>query len=563
MNYQEIAVNIPKREGDKLFNFRPVFFTAIFLCFGIVFSYADLYYHFSIWWMLLLIPIFVAPLFFCKEKKKVLITFSAVVVLAISFMLGCFSFGATLDKYADCKRYHGAYSVVGTVVEKAEYDYSVKLVLQDVFIGKNAEKGKLVAYMPLSFGENIAVSDEILLHGNVRTETGYFNDYGFRAEDIGNNVQFLVEDVESCAVVGKSSNIFLRIRAAVEERLFIGMDNVSASVTLAVLTGDTALIEKGLLENVRMGGIAHIFAVSGLHVGALYGFCLWLTEKTRLKALAKPVRFLMVAVLLVLYAGVCGFSSSVVRAMTLCLVSYAAKLIGTESDMLQSTGLAAIFVLLIKPTELFSVGFQLSFAACLGIALFARPLRLVMEKGAEFIKKKTVRLFRLNERARSNPTRKGDAAPLGVGGRMLRAMVSFASVSLAAQIATSPLLLYNFEYLSLWGLLLNGIFVPFISAIFSALLLFVLLGSILPLAWSSVILSLPSMVWNVALLIFEGMDFSTFALYGIRLSFGSMICYYGGWVFLTDKWNMPKRVKRSLSICCFLAFVATMYALNF
>jgi len=43
MNYQEIAVNIPKREGDKLFNFRPVFFTAIFLCFGIVFSYAYLF----------------------------------------------------------------------------------------------------------------------------------------------------------------------------------------------------------------------------------------------------------------------------------------------------------------------------------------------------------------------------------------------------------------------------------------------------------------------------------------------------------------------------------------
>ena len=509
-----------------------------------------------------MIPIFVTPLFFCKEKKKVLITFTAVLVLAISFILGCFSFGATLDRYADCKRYNGAYSVVGTVVEKAKYDYSIKLVLQDVFIGKNAEKGKLIAYMPLSFGENIAVCDEILLLGNVQTETEYFNDYGFRAEDIGGNVKFLVEDVESCVVIGKSSNIFLRIRAAVEERLFGGMDNVSASVTLAVLTGDTSLIEKGLLENVRMGGIAHIFAVSGLHVGALYGFCLWLTEKTRLKVLGKPVRFLMVAALLVFYAGVCGFSSSVARAMTLCLVSYAAKLIGTESDMLQSTGLAAILVLLIKPTELFAVGFQLSFAACLGIALLARPLRLVMERAAVFIKKKAVWLFRLNERARPNPTRKGDATPLDIGGRMLRAIISFASVSLAAQIATAPLLLYRFEYLSLWGLLLNGIFVPFISAIFSALLLFVLAGSILPLAWSSVVLYLPSMVWNVALLIFEGMDFSTFTLHGIRLSFGNMICYYGGWIFLTDKWNMPRKVKRVLSICCFLAFGITMYALN-
>ncbi len=562
MNHQEIAVNISEKEGDKLFNFRPVFFTAIFLCFGIIFVYAYLFYEISVWWTLVLIPIFTTPFFFYRARREILMALAAVAALVLSFMIGCFSFGATLDKYADCKRYNGAYSVVGTVVEKAEYEYSIKLVLKDVSIGEHAEKGKLVAYLPLSFGENISVCDEILLLGKVRTETEYFNDYGFRAEDIGNKVRFLVEDVENCAVIGESSDVFLRIRAIVEERLFGGMDEASAGVTLAVLTGDTSLIEKGLLENVRIGGVAHIFAVSGLHVGALYGFCLWLTEKTRLKALAKPVRFLMMTVLLMFYAGVCGFSSSVVRAMTLCLVSYAAKLIGTESDMLQSTGLAAIIVLLIKPTELFAVGFQLSFAACIGIALFARPLRLAMENTAEFIKRKAIRLFRLNEHARPNPTRKGDASPLSVSARMLRGVISFASVSLAAQIATAPLLLNSFAYLSLWGLLLNGIFVPFISAIFSALLLFVLAASTLPLSWASIILYLPSIVWNIALLLFEGMDFSSFALYGIRLSLGSMICYYGGWIFLTDKWNMPKGVKGFLSICCFLAFGVTMYALN-
>ena len=144
---------------------------------------------------------------------------------------------------------------------------------------------------------------------------------------------------------------------------------------------------------------------------------------------------------------------------------------------------------------------------------------------------------------------------------MVRASISFASVSLAAQIATAPILLYSFGYLSLWGLLLNGIFVPFISGVFSILLVFVGVASVLPVAISSVLLYLPSVVWATALLVFEAFDFSTFMLTG-NITIGSILCYYGGCLFLTDKWNMPKIYKRLFAMVCFLAFAITMYALN-
>ena len=566
MKNSKIAVEIShSAENEKLFNFRPVFFAAIFLCFGIIFAYFHRFDGLSLDWLFLWIPVAVLPFFLCrneKEKGNVRNIALAVGSLALAFAVGGGVFTAAIDDYADCRAYNGEYIVSGTVVEKSEYDYSVKVVLQDVYIGQNKEKGRLIAYLPLSFGEKTAIADEILLQGYVTTETDYFNKYGFRAKDIGENTRFLLEDVENCIVTGKSDNIFLRIQVELEKTLFVGMDDTSAAVTLAVLTGNTALIEDGLLENVRMGGIAHIFAVSGLHVGALYGFCLWLTEKTRLRNIAKPVRFLAVAALLCFYAGVCGFSSSVMRAMTLCLVAYAAKLIGTESDMLQSTGLAALIVLLIKPTELFAVGFQLSFAACLGIGLFSRPLRLAMEGAYEKGKTCVAKLLRLHERARPNPENRLQGAPLGVVERMLRACISFVAVSLAAQIATAPILLYAFEYLSLWGLLLNGIFVPFISGVFSVLLLFVATASLLPAALSSIILYMPSLVWSAALLVFEVVDFSSTALLKWDISIIGAICYYGGWLFLTDKWNMPKACKYAFAIACFLAFGVTMYALN-
>ncbi len=562
MNHQEIAVKTSGKEAEKLFNFRPVFFTAIFLCLGILFAYAHRFYHWSAWWVLCCLPVFITPFVFYRARKRRLQAFVALSALTIAFCVGVGVFYQQLAKYEQRTVYNGTYNVVGTVVERTEYEYEIKVVLTDLQIEQNKEKGKLIAYLPLSFGENVSISDKILLQAELATNTAFFNEYGFRANDIGAKMCWETEKVNGCAVLGRSTNIFLHIRYMVEQRLFQGMERNAAGITLAVLTGDTARIEKGLLHNVRMGGIAHIFAVSGLHVGALYGFCLWLTEKTRLRVMQKTVRFLLMTALLLFYAGICGFSSSVMRAMTLCLVSYAAKLIGTESDMLQATGLGAILILLFKPTELFAIGFQLSFAACIGIALFSRPLRLAMEKGMERIKKFAIHLFRLQDRARANPQNKGENAPLSVMERALRAVLSFTSVSLAAQIATAPLLLYAFEYLSLWGLLLNGIFVPFIGGIFSILLLFVVAACLLPSLLSAVLLYLPSVVWSAALLLFELMDFSGFVLSNVHISMGSIMCYYGGWIFLTDKWNMSRRYKIGLSLICFLTFGVTMYALN-
>lgn len=103
---------------------------------------------------------------------------------------------------------------------------------------------------------------------------------------------------------------------------------------------------------------------------------------------------------------------------------------------------------------------------------------------------------------------------------------------------------------------------PFISAVFSVLLLFVTAASVLPVAAASVALYLPSVVWSAALLLFEGVDFSSFALVGLEISGGGMLCYYGGCQFLSDKWNIPKGWKYAFAIACFLSFGITMVALN-
>ena len=131
------------------------------------------------------------------------------------------------------------------------------------------------------------------------------------------------------------------------------------------------------------------------------------------------------------YAGVCGFTLSSLRAAVMCAVSVCAKLACKKYDGLNSLSIAVIIILIITPTSLFSVGFQLSVCAAGGIIAlsknFAKPFK---------------------------------------NKKLPKKLVNAVSVSLSAQVATFPVLLVNFGYVSGAGLLLNVLILPLLSVIF-------------------------------------------------------------------------------------------------
>ena len=116
--------------------------------------------------------------------------------------------------------------------------------------------------------------------------------------------------------------------------------------------------------------------------------------------------------------------------------------------------------------------------------------------------------------------------------------------------------------LSGWSFLLNLIFVPLISAVFAILLLFVFLACILPFGCGVYLLYILELIINAVVLVFEVADFSTFSLTVMQLSKASCVCYYGGVIFLTDKWNVSKRQRWALSAVCFGAFSVILALLN-
>lgn len=554
-------LNVVKRvedERDKLVNFRPALFTAIFLVLGILFGYYTFIDGLSMWWLFLLLPIGIVPLFFCENWTEIFKRALVIALLVATFFLGFVCFRYQLYDYVRCGYYDGQHTVTGTVINCAEGDTSVKVYLRDISVDGEEEKGVLIAYLPASSAKNIRVADILVIEGTVRTKTDYLNG-SFPVYSINDGVRFSASQVTAYQRTGSSKDIFLLARDRIERVVCYGMDETSASVVLGILTGNTAKIEEELLDNMRMGGIAHIFAVSGLHVGALYAFMLLLFSKTQLKKTNGVVKFIFLSTTLLFYAGVCGFSPSIVRAITLCLVSYVMRRLGGSTDGLNTLGVAAILILLWRPCALFETGFQLSFSACFGILLFSKRIGYVCDEGYKFYRKLYPRQYTEEEKKLLD---KGDTIPLTVGERFYRAFVSVLSASLSAQLLTAPIQYLAFGYLSGWAFILNLIFVPLLGVAFAALLLVVIVVCLLPLWCSSYLLYIPAMLFNALLLVFEVVDFSSFAFVGMQLSGASCVCYYGGIIFFTDKWNLSRHQRICLSGACFLAFAIILALLN-
>ena len=513
------SVQTAERNESILLNFRPVLFCAVFLCLGIIFGKA---YQKGISWLwLILLPIIACFLVALGRWKSWREFAFKCVLLVFCFAVGLGGYSLQTSNYAKGGKYNGEFYVYGLVENCALQENFCRVVLVDIEIDGNQENGKMIAYLPYTFYDTIAVCDELVMTAQVSRNGGETLDNDFADYFVNENIRYSAT-AETCLVIGRRIRFFDSVRKRMQDVIQVGMDETCAAVTIGVLTGDDALMEDGLLSNFRYGGIAHIFAVSGLHVGALYAFCLFLVEKTKLKNTPKVIRFVVLATLLLFYGGVCGYSASVIRAIVMCLVLYASSLIGVLSDSGERIATAAIVVLLISPIALFTVGFQLSFSACLGICLLSRPISSLLIKKRE---------RKVDE----------DLPPLTLFESARNSVLSFLAVTFSAQIATAPIQLICFGYISGWSLLLNCIFVPLITLAFSFLLTLVFIACILPLSFATVLLYLPNVIWTVLLLAFEIFDFSKFAITGVAMNGGGVCIYYLAWFLCTDKCNLSKK----------------------
>jgi competence protein ComEC len=204
----------------------------------------------------------------------------------------------------------------------------------------------------------------------------------------------------------------------------------------ALLTGILLGVETGIPADLTKAfsttGTAHIIAISGFNISIIAGLFSGLSTRLLGKRRAMPVALAGIIV----YAILVGASASVVRAAIMGCLYVIAIHYGRQTDALTSLIAAAVLMTLLNPQTLWDVGFQLSFAATLGLILYTPVLQDWFE--------------RLLSKALSP----------GTGKQAIQILNEALIVSLAAQITTLPIIVYNFRQLSLVTLLSNFLVLP-------------------------------------------------------------------------------------------------------
>lgn len=273
-----------------------------------------------------------------------------------------------------------------------------------------------------------------------------------------------------------------------------GLDDSHSALLEAMLLGQRGGVGEATLQLYRLSGAAHILALSGLHLGVIFG----LLHFGLLRLINSRLRYVFgwAGILLMwAYALLTGFPASLCRASVMMSFLFLGQMRLGGSDSWHNLGLAAFLILLFNPPSLFDVGFQLSFTGVFGILLFYSPMAAVWQPRATAV----------------------------------RWLWKGWLVSCAAQVGVLPLLLHYFHYISLLGL----IFSPFYILLATLIIYFSLLliafhawgmGSLL-CPFVTAVINLQHWLMELSLrLPFDRLVLSTFPWAKVVLLYVALLC---------------------------------------
>ena len=236
----------------------------------------------------------------------------------------------------------------------------------------------------------------------------------------------------------------------VSSNLGTALSEPASSLARAMIVGDRTGLSDELVQDFRESGTSHILAISGLHIALVGGLALTLSAGL----FGRRGQYYLLLPLTVTwsYAALAGFSPSVTRAAIMFSVYLLARALGRQGSSLPAIGFAAALMVAVSPEILKSLSFQLSFAAVTGIAVLAPRIASVTDR----------------------------LLPTGSPGhpesnRILSVAAGGIVVSIAATLATWPLIALNFGGAPVWGVFATVIMLP-------AVPLLIVLGGITALA---------------------------------------------------------------------------------
>lgn len=154
-----------------------------------------------------------------------------------------------------------------------------------------------------------------------------------------------------------------------------------ASVMKTMLLGEKGILDEEIKGLYQRNGIAHILAISGLHISMIGMGFYQLLRKAGLKIKTSAI---LASIVIILYGMMTGFAVSAIRAIVMFLLQMLAQILGRTYDRITALAVAAVLVLVEQPLYLFHSGFQFSFLCVLGISLIL-PVLGNVRKGRKLL----------------------------------------------------------------------------------------------------------------------------------------------------------------------------------
>ncbi|MGN0396139.1 MAG: DNA internalization-related competence protein ComEC/Rec2, partial [Coprococcus sp.] len=305
------------------------------------------------------------------------------------------------------------------------------MIEAETISGNMVYRGNVKTCVYMQNVDELKIGQHVVIMGDISCPSSPTNPGQFNEKEYYRNrgVYFLVYDgiiLENGSSYNHIKQSLYMLRNKTSDIIESAFSSYAGGIVRAMLLGDKTDIDKDTKQLYRINGIAHILAISGLHI-ALLGMNLF--RKLRKCIGSYWISGIVSVAVIIMYGIVTGFSVSTVRAIIMLVIDIAGMVIGRSSDMLTSMGLACVVLCIMNPYIIKDAGFLLSFGAIYGIAVVFPMLKSIAGRLAE------------------------------------KRIISAVILSLSINLVTTPIIIYFYYEFPLYGILINLIVVPCVEII--------------------------------------------------------------------------------------------------
>lgn len=371
-----------------MFKKYPALYLLFFTVFGILLS--DIVRIDSLYLLIGILVFGLIALFIRGGKSKLLMPiFVGLMFLlfaAFRFAVSTYDFGQThISHFADSQTRFTIYGKINDWIdiqnERTEIRLSVDSLKADKIYYVHGNLLVRINVETTTFQRN----DKLVLEGRIypiknRTFSADFDYQRFLSYKGIAGVVYLNTDLQILLDKGNRYSLFVvtdKVRDWIRKTFYDNLDEEAAALASGFLIGETRDISPEMYQRFKDSGTLHLLAVSGSNVVLVIGFFLYLFRPF---SLSKQKRTLLLLVVLILFALLSYEEPSVIRASVMAGLVLLAGLFERRYDLNNIIALSALIILIAAPTQLFNIGFQLSFIIAWGLIVTMPQIAVLFDK---------------------------------------------------------------------------------------------------------------------------------------------------------------------------------------